>query len=52
MTIAIPRIRINSFSPCRLGSSQPTLSRLENAVDARALQAVLRGGEEQYVRSN
>lgn len=32
-------------------SSQPTLSRLENAVDARALRAVLREIEEQYVRS-
>jgi hypothetical protein len=32
-------------------SSQPTLSRLENAVDARALRAVLREIEDQYVRS-
>ena len=32
-------------------SSQPTLSRLENAVDARTLRAVLREIEEQYVRS-
>jgi len=32
-------------------SSQPTLSRLENAVDACALRAVLREIEEQYVRS-
>jgi hypothetical protein len=32
-------------------SSQPTLSRLENAVDARTLRAVLREVEEQYVRS-
>jgi hypothetical protein len=32
-------------------SSQPTLSRLENAVDARPLRAVLREVEEQYVRS-
>ena len=32
-------------------SSQPTLSRLENAVDARTLRALLREIEEQYVRS-
>jgi Transposase DDE domain group 1 len=32
-------------------SSQPTLSRLENAVDARTLRTVLREIEEQYVRS-
>jgi hypothetical protein len=32
-------------------SSQPALSRLENAVDARALRAVLREIEDQYVRS-
>lgn len=32
-------------------SSQPTLSRLENAVDARTLRAVLREVEEQYMRS-
>ena len=32
-------------------SSQPTLSRLENAVDGRALRAVLHEIEEQYVRS-
>jgi Transposase DDE domain group 1 len=32
-------------------SSQPTLSRLENAVDARTLRAVLREVEEQYVSS-
>jgi hypothetical protein len=32
-------------------SSQPTLSRLENAVDARTRRAVLREVEEQYVRS-
>jgi hypothetical protein len=32
-------------------SSQPTLSRLENAVDARTLRVVLREREEQYVRS-
>ena len=32
-------------------SSQPTLSRLENAVDARALRAILRELEEQYVSS-
>jgi hypothetical protein len=32
-------------------SSQPTLSRLENAVDARTLRAVLREIEEQYVSS-
>jgi hypothetical protein len=32
-------------------SSQPTLSRLENAVDARTLRAVLREVEDQYVRS-
>jgi hypothetical protein len=32
-------------------SSQPTLSRLENAVDARALRAILREIEEQYVSS-
>lgn len=32
-------------------SSQPTLSRLENAVDTRALRAILRELEEQYVNS-
>jgi hypothetical protein len=32
-------------------SSQPTLSRLENAVDGRTLRAVLREIEEQYVSS-
>jgi hypothetical protein len=32
-------------------SSQPTLSRLENAVDARTLRTVLREIEEQYVSS-
>jgi len=32
-------------------SSQPTLSRLENAVDARTLRAILREVEEQYVSS-
>jgi hypothetical protein len=32
-------------------SSQPTLSRLENAVDARTLRALLREIEEQYVSS-
>ena len=32
-------------------SSQPTLSRLENAVDARTLRALLRETEDQYVRS-
>jgi hypothetical protein len=32
-------------------SSQPTLSRLENAVDARTLRVWLREIEEQYVRS-
>jgi len=32
-------------------SSQPTLSRLENAVDGRALRAVLHEIEEQYERS-
>jgi hypothetical protein len=32
-------------------SSQPTLSRFENGVDARTLRAVLREMEEQYVRS-
>jgi hypothetical protein len=32
-------------------SSQPPLSRLENAVDARTLRAVLRAVEDQYVRS-
>jgi hypothetical protein len=32
-------------------SSQPTLSRLENAVDARTLRALLREIEEQYLRS-
>jgi DDE family transposase len=32
-------------------SSQPTLSRLENAVDGRTLRVLLREIEEQYVRS-
>ena len=32
-------------------SSQPTLSRLENAVDMRSIKALLRGLEEQYLSS-